>query len=328
MRSKDSIAIFNIKLKRIKKYFRGWGSNLFGHNKKRRQELKNELSQMELLEESVGLSPEEHHLRFQIQVELFDLYSEEEAHWFQKAHGKWLLEGDLNTSYFHRIANGRRRKNSVQSLQNGEILIEGIENLIQHATEYYKELFGPAPGNMFQLDPNLWSLEEKISEEDNIELSRPFTIEEVKYALFSMETNKAPGPDNIPVEFYQHCWEVVKNDIMRLFLDFYNNNFDVQRLNYGVITLLPKMAEANRIQQFRPICLLRCIYKLITKTLCLRLDPYASKLFSVQQNAFIKGRNILDGIMSLHEIMHHMHVKKKTGIILKLDFEKAYDKVN
>ena len=328
VRGNDSIDTFNIKIKRIKKFFKGWGSNLFGHNKKRKQELKNELQQMETLEELVGLSPEEQHMRFQIQVELYNLYTEEESYWYQKAHGNWLLEGDLNTAYFHWIANGRRRKKSVQSLQEGDVVVEGTENLIKHATEYYKKLFGPAPGNMFRLDPDLWSPEEKLNEEDNLDLTKPFTIEEAKNALFSMEPNKAPGPDNIPVEFYQHCWEVVKNDIMHLFVDFYNNELDVQRLNYGVITLLPKMSDANRIQQFRPICLLRCIYKLITKTLCLRLNPYASKLFSIQQNAFIKGRNILDGIMSLHEIMHHMHVKKKAGVILKLDFEKAYDKVD
>jgi hypothetical protein len=104
--------------------------------------------------------------------------------------------------------------------------------------------------------------------------------------------------------------------------------FDVQRLNYGVIALLPKMNEANKIQQFRPICVLRCIYKFITKTLTIRLDHYASKLFNAQQNAFIKNRNITDVIMTLHEITQHTHLKKKVGVVLQLDFEKAYDKVN
>ena len=88
------------------------------------------------------------------------------------------------------------------------------------------------------------------------------------------------------------------------------------------------MVDANKIQQFRPICLLRSIYKLITKTLTLRLEPFASKLFSIHQNAFIKKRNIMDGIFSLHELMHHTHVKKQVGVVLKLDFEKVYDKVN
>jgi hypothetical protein len=103
-----------------------------------------------------------------------------------------------------------------------------------------------------------------------------------------MKSNRAPGSDEIPTEFYQHCWEVVKIDVMNLFHNFHNGSLNLQRFNYGVITLLPKMADANKIQQYRPICLLRCIYKLITKTLTIRLDPYASKLFSIQQNAFIK----------------------------------------
>jgi hypothetical protein len=58
------------------------------------------------------------------------------------------------------------------------------------------------------------------------------------------------------------------------------------------------------------------------------LDPYGDKLFSIHQNAFIKGRNIMDVVLSLHEFMHHVHVKKQVGVILKIYFEKAYDKVN
>ena len=72
---------------------------------------------------------------------------------------------------------------------------------------------------------------------------------------------------------------------------------------------------------------MRCIYKIITKTLTLQIEPYVLKLFTVQHNAFIKNRNIMDGILSLHEVMHHAHVKKQT-VILKLDFEKACDQVN
>jgi hypothetical protein len=52
------------------------------------------------------------------------------------------------------------------------------------------------------------------------------------------------------------------------------------------------------------------------------------KLISSCQTAFIKGRNIMDGVMSLHEILHEAKRKKQQGIVLKLDFEKAYDKVD
>jgi hypothetical protein len=69
---------------------------------------------------------------------------------------------------------------------------------------------------------------------------------------------------------HDDSWEIVKNDVVNLFAAFYLGNLDVQRLNYDVITLLPKTNGANKIQQFRPICLLRCIYKLLTNTLIFR----------------------------------------------------------
>ena len=224
---------------------------------------------------------------------------------------------------------GGREKNTIHSFTAGEVVIEGTQNLLAHATSFYKELFGPARGNMFHLSADTWSEEEKLSEEDNILLTSEFTEEEVKRALFGMGCNRAPGPDNIPAEFYMHCWEFVKKYIMHLFEAFHSNKLDIARLNYGIITLIPKMKGAKKIQQYRPICLLRCPYKLITKVLDNRVAMFADILISKHQNAFIKHRNIMDGILTLHEILHHTHhMKKKVGVVLKLDFEKAYDKIN
>jgi hypothetical protein len=58
VRSLDPIDVLNIKLKRFKKYFKGWGSNLFGNNRKRKNELKVELKSLEYMEEESCLSPE------------------------------------------------------------------------------------------------------------------------------------------------------------------------------------------------------------------------------------------------------------------------------
>jgi hypothetical protein len=143
-----------------------------------------------------------------------------------------------------------------------------------------------------------------------------------------MEKNKAIGPDKIPIEFYQSCWEIVKDDILQLFADFHNDKLNISRINYGIITLLPKITEATKIQQYRPICLLNCLYKLVTKTLTLRIEKVVDRLIHNNQTTFMKGRNIMSGVMVLHEILHKTKRKKQVGIILKLDFEKAYDKVN
>ena len=66
----------------------------------------------------------------------------------------------------------------------------------------------------------------------------------------------------------------------------------------------------------------------MTKTLTIRLEAVANKSIHNTQTAFMKGRNIMSGIMCLHEILHETKRRKEVGVILKLDFEKAYGKVN
>ena len=103
---------------------------------------------------------------------------------------------------------------------------------------------------------------------------------------------------------------------------------DIARLNYGVITLVPKVKEANNIKQFRPICLLNASFKFFTKLLMDRLLGKAQKLLAPSQTAFVKGRYIVDGFVMLNEIVHELHSKKLQGVIFKIDFEKAYDNIS
>lgn len=73
----------------------------------------------------------------------------------------------------------------------------------------------------------------------------------------------------------------------------YDGNLNISRLNYGLITLIPKMKDANNIRQFRPICLLNVSYKIVTKTLTNRLTRVADKVIDETQTTFIPGRYIL-----------------------------------
>jgi hypothetical protein len=81
-----------------------------------------------------------------------------------------------------------------------------------------------------------WSPSECLSETDRREMDLPFSEKEVKDIIDQMEKNKAAGPDDFPIEFYQVCWEIIKYDLMQIFEDFYQHRIDLQRINYGVIT--------------------------------------------------------------------------------------------
>jgi hypothetical protein len=81
------------------------------------------------------------------------------------------------------VANGRKRKKR-QFLPDGNNHITGDENLVKHATEYYRTLFDPGPGNAFNLDHELWNENDFISVTENQNLIKPFDEEEIKVPCF------------------------------------------------------------------------------------------------------------------------------------------------
>ena len=116
-------------------------------------------------------------------------------------------------------------------------------------------------------------------------------------------------------------------DFIQLFHDFHKGDLELFKLIFREIILLPKIKDSCRIQQYRPICLLNVSFKIFTKVATNRLNGVADKVVRPSQSAFMQGRNILDGVVILHETIHELHRKNLNGVILKIDFEKAYDKV-
>jgi len=259
-------------------------------------------------DEATGNEGEE---RSRLKSELEALFEEEEIYWQQRGAEKQILEGDANTTFLDLSANGRRRKKTILSLEQDGVNISDQKQIREIIYEFYKKHFGKQAISNVSLSENAWTTEGRLSSEDNEFLTRPFSEEEVKRVVFDMKENTAPGPDGFSVTFYKYCWEIVKGDFMDMVNDFYLGNLDIGRLNYGVITLIPKVKDANNIKQFKPIHLLNVSFKIFTKFLLDRLTVVAGKLVSKWQSAFIKGRYILDGAVMLHEIMHELRARKE-----------------
>ena len=95
-----------------------------------------------------------------------------------------------------------------------------------------------------------------------------------------------------------------------------------------MLTLIPKVKGADLISKFRTIALINNFAKLPAKGVATRLSPIAHRVISPFQSTFIKGRFILDGVLCLHEMVNDLRFKGTKAVVLKLDFEKAYDSVS
>ncbi|KAM3255799.1 hypothetical protein ACQJBY_048779 [Aegilops geniculata] len=162
----------------------------------------------------------------------------------------------------------------------------------------------------------------------NEALVAPFTEDEVLAAIKGMNPASAPGPDGLPVTFFKTFWQVVKPEVMALFEEFYSGAMDLGRLNYGIISLIPKVPGASDIRQFRPITVINVIFRILAKGYANRVTLLADSITHPNQSAFIQGRFILDGVLVFHEVLHEVRVKHLRAVFLKLDFHKAYDTVH
>lgn len=102
------------------------------------------------------------------------------------------------------MANGRHQKKLICSLQQDEGAVEGHEHIKSYITKYYKKLFGALEEGRLSLGKARMDDISQVSEEENTFLTNPFSEEEVQKAIFQIEHNKAPRPDDFLVEFYQN----------------------------------------------------------------------------------------------------------------------------
>ncbi len=153
-------------------------------------------------------------------------------------------------------------------------------------------------------------------------------MKEYTKSIKDMSNGKSPGTDGFTVDWYKFFW----SDISKFVLDSLNYAYIKGELlvdqRRGIITLIPKKGKSRMLlKNWRPISLLNTDYKILTKGLASRLKKVLPSIIDSDQTGFLEGRYIGENIRTIADLIEYTSLKDMPGILLLIDFEKAFDTV-
>ena len=198
------------------------------------------------------------------------------------------------------------------------------QEILQTQMHFYSELYDVDEEVNFDL-PNIYGV--TVPEEIYQNQCEQITIEDLKEAMRTMNNNKTPGDDGLPVDFFEVFWKHLEE----VFYSMTIYSFELETLHdsarRGILNLIPNEGKDTRYtKNLRPITLLNTDNKIIEKAIANKMIPALDHIIHKDQRGFMKNRGISVNIRKMLDIIHHADEEDLEAVILSLDFVKCFDK--
>ncbi|GJV40051.1 putative RNA-directed DNA polymerase [Tanacetum coccineum] len=325
VRSRRSDFCFRDKLKNVKSVLKKWSKERFRAVNEKIELFKKDAMKWELEAKNGTLSEVKKEAWMKERKSRVDKENKLKSMLYQKARIKWDIEGDENSKFFHSVIKRRNNKSNIRGLMVNGMWCEDPNLIKAEVFRHYKTLFSER-GSIRLIFCS--DRVEKFSVDDAGLVEKEFTKEEILEAVRGCGGDKAPGLDGFNFKYIRKFWDILKTDLVSA-IKWFRDNMEISRgCNSSFVTIIPKVTDPIGLGDFRPIRLIGCYYKIIAKVWAKRIKKVVGKVVGDVQNAFIKGRYILDGVLIANEVVGHMRKIQSKGLIFKVDFEKAYDSLN
>lgn len=246
---------------------------------------------------------------------------------------RWARLGEKPTKYFLNLEKQRSKDNVLSTIVNDEGKeLNNHKDILEECRAFYEGLYAEDQNNLSSIDQVMeviTDLEHPVlSEISRDQLDAPFSIEELRKAASKLNKGKSPGSDGLPPEFYSAFWAPLSPFLHNSFLHSVNEGKLSAGQRRGIITLIPKKdVDRRRVANWRPITLLNCDYKILTKAIALRLQRHIPSLIHPDQTGFMQRRCIGDNIRVVEDAVNTISGDNSSGLVVALDFSKAFDSV-
>jgi len=220
---------------------------------------------------------------------------------------------------------------TITELETSEgVEITGHKQLLLEIENFYQNLYHSEYAGSHELFADFVHSVQlpKLSDDDEENLEGELTIEECRHILKTFNFGKSPGEDGFTVEFYTKFFELLASDLVESLNTSYSRGELSISQRRGVVTLIPKAdSDTLKLTNWRPITLLNVDYKIASKAIATRIKKVLPQLIHTDQTGFMKDRFIGQNIRLLCDLLEQTELENIPGILLQLDFRKAFDTI-
>ena len=249
------------------------------------------------------------------------------------------IEAEKSSLFFLNRENKNSSKTSLKELKINDQVISDKKIIEAEVLQYFGALFnghhdrqGYDTGQPFQPDysglPDFLAGLGSLSPQSQENLVKNLSYEELTYiVLKECDKNKSPGLDGLPYEMYQATWDIIGHDFAEV-LQVQLQRFSlIESDRHGATRLTSKVNGVPNVTELRPITLLNCDYKILSKAFVKRLCPVMPEIIRSGQLCSVKDKNILFGITNIISTIDYIIAHKIAAYLVSFDMFKAYDRV-
>ena len=302
--------------------------------RKKEKDLQTRLSNLDQLISNSVDSAQVNYLEvvyFQLKQELCLIYENKGKGSIVRSKTKWTEQGEKPTKYFFNLERRNYNHKTIRELKYPDgTLVTKEDEILKEIEIFYNDLYSSSTSvenalfQSFIANLEIPKLEDSVSSE----LEGEITLRECKDILCTFSSGKSPGEDGFTWEFYNCFFYLLGQDLVDCFNASYRAGEMSLSQRRGVITLIPKEdSDLSTLANWRPITLLNLDYKIASKIIARRLEKVLALLINPDQTGFIKGRYIGQNIRLINDILEQTKLQNIPGILLQLDFRKAFDTI-